>query len=890
MKRKTRTRSLLIFSSVLILYLLSNPRDVKTQEHSPWRDLGLYGGQIEAIAVDPFDSSRLLAGSYLGGGLFKSSDYGKSWNAVPGFRDTEVYDICYDPNNPGTVWVAHSQFISVTRDNGATWNTFYFAEKEKRFCYSVKVDLLDASGNTVYAATGGPDGADDEGAVFKSVSGGQQWRKTGLSAGCTIRKLAVNPLQAGEIWAVSGVMLGTPQGMIYVTTDAGTTWQHWDIGWYLDEILVHPQQGQTVFAAGEFGVIRKQDGPAEATGWSPLQPGERCRALCIPPSQPDTLYAGLSGTTAKSTDRGSTWTYYSSANIFLSLAADPDSVGLLYGGDVNRGVFKTTDAAVSWQEINNGIQANQIYSIAISPDNDGMLLAGTLSGLYLRNQSLRWDLINDGHSEAVSFHPLYRDIIYAGFDQKFGASPDRGKTWVYSPLSARPEAHDLSAIAVSALDPALVLAGVYFYAGDRGEVIKSSDSGASFGTVLETLLPVNAVVIHPSNPQVMFAGTGSFYAPVAPGGLFTSTDGGATWSPTSLQNVVVNSIAISPSDPDIIYAGCGGSDCAYAGIFRSTDGGATWAKTVSGLPFEYAITSLQIDPAGSDIVYAASFYGGIFATLNQGDYWTLIGLSDYLVYDVARMGSTAGVLPLRTRAVQQPVIPSATIVAGTTSGLFQYSAAGSGLLNGVITAEDTGQPLDAAQVSTSCGSTCISAEGYYLLLMPSGTHTIDISAEGYHTATLAGVQILAGESIARDIALEPRSDDSSCPAAALLKNMPGRIYLPVLRKFRDSVLSASRDGRELIALYYALGPALIPVFEKRPDLRARCLTLLDRCMPAVESALAGKTLSLSGTLAGDVSALLSELENAAPPNMKASFTQLKRVLRDRKALKLLQLG
>jgi hypothetical protein len=111
----------------------------------------------------------------------------------------------------------------------------------------------------------------------------------------------------------------------------------------------------------------------------------------------------------------------------------------------------------------------------------------------------------------------------------------------------------------------------------------------------------------------------------------------------------------------------------------------------------------------------------------------------------------------------------------------------------------------------------------------------------------------------------------------------------VLRKFRDSVLSTSRNGRELIALYYALGPSLIPVFEKRQDLRARCLALLDRCMPAIESALSGKTLSLSGTIARDVNALLSELENAAPANMKASFTQLKRVLRNRKALKLLQL-
>jgi photosystem II stability/assembly factor-like uncharacterized protein len=426
MKRKTRTRILLIFSSLLILLLLSNPHDAKTQVDSPWKDLGLYGGQIEAIAVDPFDSSRLLAGSYLGGGLFQSLDYGRSWSAVPGFRDREVYDICYDPNNPGTIWVAHSQFISVTRDNSATWTTFHFAEKENRFCYSVKVDLCDASGNTVYASTGGPDGSDDEGAVFKTTSSGQQWRNTGLTADSTIRKLAVNPLQAGEVWAVSGVMLGTEQGMIYVTTDAGATWHHWDIGWYLDEILVHPQQGLTVFAAGERGIIRKQDGPAAATGWSQLKPQERCRSLCVSPSQPDTMYAGLLEKTARSTDRGSTWTYYSSVYNFMSLAVAPDSADLLYAGDSNRGIFTSADGAVTWQEINKGIQANQIYSVAVSFANDQTLLAGTLSGLYVRDHSQRWDLINDGHSEAVSFHPLDKDILYAGFDMKIWCKPGPG--------------------------------------------------------------------------------------------------------------------------------------------------------------------------------------------------------------------------------------------------------------------------------------------------------------------------------------------------------------------------------------------------------------------------------------------------------------------------------
>ncbi|MCX5896799.1 MAG: hypothetical protein NTY29_01220, partial [Proteobacteria bacterium] len=378
-----KIKYLISLSIYLIFLSLSIPQEVKTQEDSPWKDLGLYGGQIEAIAIDPFDSSRLFAGSYLGGGLFKSIDSGTSWKAVPEFRNTEVYDICYDPNQQGTIWVAHSQFVSVTRDGGETWVKFQFAEKEKRFCYTVKVDPHDSSGNTIYAGTGGPDGGDDEGAVFKTISSGQLWLKTNLIADCTVRKLAINPLPPGEIWAVSGVMLGTARGMVYASIDAGATWRHWDIGWYLDEIIVHPQYRQTVFAAGERGIIRKQDGPAAATGWSLLEPQERCRSLCIPPTQTDTLYAGLSNKTAKSFDRGSTWTYYPSAHNFMSLAAAPDTAGLLYGGDSNRGIFKSTDAAASWKEINTGIQANQIYSIAVSPAYDRTIMAGTLAGLYL---------------------------------------------------------------------------------------------------------------------------------------------------------------------------------------------------------------------------------------------------------------------------------------------------------------------------------------------------------------------------------------------------------------------------------------------------------------------------------------------------------------------------
>jgi hypothetical protein len=118
--------------------------------------------------------------------------------------------------------------------------------------------------------------------------------------------------------------------------------------------------------------------------------------------------------------------------------------------------------------------------------------------------------------------------------------------------------------------------------------------------------------------------------------------------------------------------------------------------------------------------------------------------------------------------------------------------------------------------------------------------------------------------------------------------MPGQKYLSVLRRFRDSVLAASRDGQELIALYYAHGPSLIQVLDKRQDLRTRCLSLLTQCLPALEAALSGKALSLSPSLADDVSSLLQALEEAAPAEMKAAFAALRRYLHDRTALKFFQ--
>ena len=114
--------------------------------------MGLYGGQINAIAVDPLAPEILYAGSWMGDGVFKSTDQGRTWMNIPQdhpswFRNMEVFDIAIDPNNPSTIWVANNHYIDVSYDDGESWKTFYFASDETRFCYDLSPNWKQRRGN-----------------------------------------------------------------------------------------------------------------------------------------------------------------------------------------------------------------------------------------------------------------------------------------------------------------------------------------------------------------------------------------------------------------------------------------------------------------------------------------------------------------------------------------------------------------------------------------------------------------------------------------------------------------------------------------------------------------------------------------------------------------------
>jgi photosystem II stability/assembly factor-like uncharacterized protein len=131
---------------------------------------------------------------------------------------------------------------------------------------------------------------------------------------------------------------------------------------------------------------------------------------------------------------------------------------------------------------------------------------------------------------------------------------------------------------------------VMYVSGVSGGVWKTTNGGESWSTATDELASItfNALAMDPSDPDVLYAGTGEGYfreevrgtgLPLRGAGIFVTRDAGATWSrlpSTESEDFYwVNDLVISSVDPRRIYA------ATRTGVWRSSDEGSTWAKVLA---------------------------------------------------------------------------------------------------------------------------------------------------------------------------------------------------------------------------------------------------------------------------------------------------------------------
>jgi photosystem II stability/assembly factor-like uncharacterized protein len=242
-------------------------------------------------------------------------------------------------------------------------------------------------------------------------------------------------------------------------------------------------------------------------------------------------------------------------------------------------------------------------------------------------QSFRWRSIGPanigGRIDEIAVVERDTRIIFKGFATGgLFRSTNNGITW-----EAVFDTHGTSSVgsvAVSQSDPDIVWVATG-EANNRQSssfgdgVYKSTDGGRTFRHMgLRETETVNRLIIHPTNPDIVWvAAGGRLFAPSPDRGIYKTTDGGATWRQVAYvdEDTGFTEIVVNLSDPDILFAASyqrrrtswgfvGGGP--GSGIWKSEDGGETWWRlSGNGLPRgTMGRVAMDIHRANPDIIYA----------------------------------------------------------------------------------------------------------------------------------------------------------------------------------------------------------------------------------------------------------------------------------------------
>jgi photosystem II stability/assembly factor-like uncharacterized protein len=266
---------------------------------------------------------------------------------------------------------------------------------------------------------------------------------------------------------------------LFVSTDAGATWNH--RGWreYIRTFYGEAASDGTVWLACGNGVMRSTDGGMRwriTTGWQITE----VMKISVDPKSPSTVYAATAYGIFKTSNTGESW---EQTNIGLALPFTSDvlvdrSNSMRVFAATEEGVYASPDGGKTWGMA--GLKGKGVRTLAQDPVDPRILLAGTEEdGIFRSDDGGRsWKKKNRGlrHQTvyAIAFHPNHPSRVYVGtHDGGVYVTTDRGERW-----------------------------------DQRIQGMKN--------------LVVHSLCVLPSNPNIVFAGTLN-------GGLCRSVDGGLNW-------------------------------------------------------------------------------------------------------------------------------------------------------------------------------------------------------------------------------------------------------------------------------------------------------------------------------------------------------------------------
>ena len=195
-----------------------------TDAGAHWSSISTEIGSVVGLAVDPSNSSILLAGTFFG--TEQSIDGGVHWSPV---QSVAGQQFVYDPLHPGTVYTfgeqqAFGQYQFLRSGNsGATWNVIDNGLPGLDQSLPLNLTIDPTTPTTLYAVLGNQ--------IFVTRNSGTSWAHLATPFSSSIVDwIEVNPRSGSEIVAATDGSGGAGGHLVFESRDGGSTWAPIDDG------------------------------------------------------------------------------------------------------------------------------------------------------------------------------------------------------------------------------------------------------------------------------------------------------------------------------------------------------------------------------------------------------------------------------------------------------------------------------------------------------------------------------------------------------------------------------------------------------------------------------------------------------------------------------------
>ena len=605
-------------------------------QSAQWKPVGPEGGDVRSLAYDPQNPDRILLGTSAGQ-VYLSTDAGSSWSRFARIgkgNDYVLDNILFDPSQAGVIyvaaWTVESEGGALFRstDDGKTWDAIKPMEGK-----SIRA-LAMAASDSKTLVVGALDG------VFRSRDGGDTWERISpenQSEIKNIESLAIDPKNPDVIYA------GTWH-LPWKTMDGGKTWMHIKNGIIDDSdvfsIIVDPRNPSNVYLSACSGIYKSENAGElfQKIQGIPFS-ARRTRVLQQDPSNSNTVYAGTTEGLWKTADAGRTWKRMTAANVIVNdvlvdprnaqrvlLATDRSGVqasnnaglsfassnagfahrqvstliedsrnrSVLYAGVINDkeygGVFTTADSGAHWHQISNGLAGRDVF--ALSEDEKGTLIAGTNHGIFVYSPSMNVANKTKPRIAASDWQPLDRISNETLIVVRKATKTRKGltrKTYKLGKLDGR--VADLK------------ITKDKWYAATSMGIFTSVNHGKTWqGGPVEGNTSFLAIYVQPT--LIMAAGRNN---------LVASVDGGNSWYTSKLPQIVTSIVGFCPAPDNSVWF------ASREGAYRSADGGETWER-VANLPV-VDLASCSYDEENKRMLVTGMRSTEIFESPDNGRTW-----------------------------------------------------------------------------------------------------------------------------------------------------------------------------------------------------------------------------------------------------------------------------